>query len=47
MKKWLPKYGAAVLTHKNKETGGPVDSCFNTEKALLTSKRNSLVSFLE
>ena len=45
MKIWMPQYEVAVV--KNKEICGSVASCFNTEKALLTSKRNSLVLFLE
>ena len=38
-------YGVVVA--KNKAICGSVDSCFNTEKALLTSKRNPLMLFLE
>ena len=45
VKKWIPQYGVAVV--KNKEICGSIDSCFNTKKALLTSKCNSLVLFLE
>ena len=35
VKKWIPQYEVAVL--KNKEVCGSIDSCFNTEKALLMS----------
>ena len=44
MKKWIPQSGVTVL--KNKEIYDFVESP-NTEKALLTSKHNSLVLFLE
>ena len=36
-----------VIVAKNKEICGSVDSCFSTRKALLMSKRNPLVLFLE
>ena len=45
VKKWIPQYGVAVF--KNKEICDFVESCFDTKKALLTTKRNSLMLFLE
>ena len=42
---WIPQFGVAVV--KNNKVCGFVESCFNTEKALLTSKLNSFVLFLE
>ena len=41
VKKWKPQYGVAVP--QNKEIYEFVESPFNAEKALLTSKRDSLV----
>ena len=48
VKKWIPRYGAAVvnLQAMNEETCRSVNFLF-TEKALLTSKRNSLVLLVE
>ena len=45
VKKWIPQYGVVVV--KNRKICFSVDSCFNTEKGVLTSKRNWLVLFLE
>ena len=45
VKKWIHQYGVAVP--KNSEICDFIESCSNTEKALLTSKRNSLVLFME
>ena len=45
VKKWIPQYGVTVL--KNSEIYDFVKSRSNTEKEVLTSKRNWLVLFLE
>ena len=43
VKNGIPQYGVTVV--KNKKMCCSVNSCFNTKKALLTSKQNSFVLF--